>query len=277
MLKAAKVTATDEMITRLHAQCSCSGQATRATPPKISSWIAKFNGEIVGIDIVYPFSGSPPSKTCTKISALMMVCCLTRFCALSILPDLTAQTTSTVFMNDWVRFVGKPRRIILDAGSPGLMGKEWGQLSHVFRWQMISAPPRAPHQNGMLERTFRNLKIAIRAIMSDPAMEPGQTVLTLASIARNHVPHTITGIPPCLAMTGRADLLAGAASTIFDHNPVSDEIAIKQRNAMRNILNARNAVITATAMQALKTCIERQLPGRSREFYPVGSTVQIAD
>ena len=180
-------------------------------------------------------------------------------------------------MSDWVRFVGKPRRIILDAGSPVLRGEEWDRLSHVFCWQMIAAAPRAPHQNGMLERSFRNLKIAVHAIMSDPTMEPGQHVLTLASIARNRVPHLATGIPPALAMTGRADLLAGAASAIFDHDPLSDDIVIKQQDSMRNILNARNAVITATAKQALETCANRQLPDGSRDFFPVGSTAQMAD
>ena len=142
---------------------------------------------------------------------------------------------------------------------------------------MISAPPRAPNQNGMMERSFRNSEIAIHAITTDQSTNPGQDVLTMACIARNHVPHSATGIPPALEMTGRADLLDGAASTIFDHNPSSGDVVIKQANGMRNILNARNDVVEATAKIALETCIDRQLPDRSRALYPIGSTVQIAD
>ena len=47
MLQAAKINVPQQMITRMLTQCSCAGQVTRVTPPKISSWIAKFNGEIV--------------------------------------------------------------------------------------------------------------------------------------------------------------------------------------------------------------------------------------
>ena len=281
MLQAAKVVVPDELITRVPTRCTCAGKVNRVTPPEISPWVAKFNGEIVGLDVVYPFVGSRAEKTTkTKtfgIPALMMVCCLTRFCARSLLIDLKPKTVSEVFMDHWVRFVGKPRRLIMDGGSPGLVGKEWDRLSHVFCFQMINAPARAPNQNGMLERSFRNLKIAVRAILSDPSMKPGQSVLTLASIARNHVPHSATGIPPALAMTGRADLMDGAASTIFDHDPISGDIIVKQQNGIRNIPNARNAIIMSSARQALKTCINRQLPDRSRTFLPIGSTVQIAD
>ena len=90
MLKAAKIAAPQEMITRMLSQRSCSGQVNRVTPPKISSWIAKFNGEIVGLDVAYPFTGSrAQKKPATKtfgLPALMMVCCLARFCSCSLSP-----------------------------------------------------------------------------------------------------------------------------------------------------------------------------------------------
>ena len=164
----------------------------------------------------------------------------------------------------------------MDAGSPGLIGPEWDRLHHVYCWEMIAAPPRDSNQNGMMVRSFRNLEISVRAILTDATMVPGQDVLAMASSARNPVPHSATGIPPALAMTGRADLLAGAASTIFDHDPASGDILVKQQNGMRNILNARNAAIAASARQALKTCDEGQLPDRSRAFYPIGSAGQIS-
>ena len=45
---------------------------------------------------------------------------------------------------------------------------------------------------------------------------------------------------------------------------------------MRNILNARSALIQADANRALVTCAGRNLPGRSQEFPPVGASVRIA-
>ena len=265
------------MITRVLAQCSRSGEVNRSTPPKISSWIAKFNGEIVGIDVVYPFAGSRAHKAFPKIFGLATAFCLTKLCARPAIHDIAEKTTSTAFMNDLVRFFWGTRRIILDAGSPGQIGPECDRLPNAFFWKMIAGPPRAPDQNGVMWRSFRNLKISAHSIMTDPSMIPGKELITLAIISRNHLPRPATGVHPALAITGRVDLLAGAASTIFDHDPVSDDIAIHQQYGMRNILNARNDAIAASARQALKTCIGRHPPYRSRAFYPIGSSVQIAD
>ena len=36
-------------------KCKCHAAVRRITPPAISSWQYKYNGEVVGVDIVYPF------------------------------------------------------------------------------------------------------------------------------------------------------------------------------------------------------------------------------
>ena len=113
--------------------------------------------------------------------------------------------------------------------------------------------------------------------MTDATMTQRKDVLKMASVAINHFPHSVTGGPPALAMTGRADFLAGDASAIFDQDPEAGDIIAKQQNGMRNILNAGNDVIAASARQASETCTERQMPGRSLSFCPVGSTVPIAE
>ena len=71
-----------------------------------------------------------------------------------------------VFVNDWVRTIGKPCRVITDKGAPTLSGAAWADLSHAFGWQMIHAPQFAPQQNGMAERSTRSLKIAAKHIIS---------------------------------------------------------------------------------------------------------------
>lgn len=134
-------------------------------------------------------------------------------------------------MNDWVRSVGNPRRAILDAGPPGLIGPKWGR-------GMVAASHRYPNQNGMFGRSFRNSNIDARSIMTDASMIPGQDVIHMAGISRNHAPHSATGIPPALSTTGRDDLSAGDSSVIFDHDPASGDILAKQQNGLRNIPNA---------------------------------------
>ena len=62
-----------------------------------------------------------------------------------------------------------------------------------------------PRQNGLAERSMGSVKVDAQSIMADESLRPGQDVPTVATIARHHTPHTIAGIPPALAMTGRAD------------------------------------------------------------------------
>ena len=127
-------------------KCTCSPNANRITPPEISSRIAKFNGEIVGIDVIYPSSNCKRNVDGRKITALMMICCLSRFCACAIQHSLNWGDVSATFVNDWVRAVGNPGGIIMDRGSPGMLGELRMGLSHAPPWGMIPAPARTPHQ-----------------------------------------------------------------------------------------------------------------------------------
>ena len=79
----------------------------------------------------------------------------------------------------------------------------------------------------------------------------------------NHAPHTITGLPPAMEMLGSSDILSGFAQAAFNRNPDSTIPVVKQMNALRNITNARNAVIQADANYAIKTCDIRPTKGRS--------------
>ena len=150
--------------------------------------ISKYNGEIVGIGVAYPFVGDRLYNIGGGVTALLIVCVLARFCVCSILENILAQTTTSTLMNDWARFIGKPRLDVMDNGSPGMTGPAWDRLSHVYGWKLTSVPPRTPHQNGLVERCMRSIKIAAQSIMTDEAVKPTQDVLTMATIARNHPP-----------------------------------------------------------------------------------------
>ena len=85
------------------------------------------------------------------------------------------------------------------------------------------------------------------------------------TIARNHTPHTIAGIRPALAMTGRTDMLAVCGAKIWYNDPESvGDVAAREQNSMRNIPNARNAAIAASSRHALETLLSRNLPGRGK-------------
>ena len=190
--------------------------------------------------------------------------------------DVRSATLINTLVNDWIRPLGKPRRIILDHGSPGMYGGEWGDFPNTYAIQLVHATPGAPYQDGLFERVVRSMETAVRAIMTEEKKLPSHRMLNQAAMARNHVPHTATGLPPALAMAGRCDQLVGHAATSWAHDPASTDPAAAQAGAMRNILNGRTAVLKADANRALTTCINRNLPDRSPHFYPLGATVQIA-
>ena len=284
LLKFAQCQVNIEQISRIHAKCGCVRSVHRITPPVVTSWIARFSGEIVAMDIIYPFTefgkdndSRLPSQRIATNPALLIVDSLTRFITCSLLADLTAATVTQAFLRDWVMHFGKPKRIILDQGGPGFTGHEWEKLSHVFGWQYIKAPTKMSHQNGLAERSVRTLKAAIQSIaINEGHMELNQNTITLAVIAKNHAPHAVTGLPPAFAMTGRCDIASGAATCTWEHDPLSHDALIPQVNAVRKIIEARNEIMRKDAEHAVKTSLNHNLPDGKGQFIPIGSSVQIA-
>ena len=172
---------------------------------------------------------------------------------------------------------GSQKRIILDQGGPGLDGKEREELSHIFGRQYIRAPVRTPHQNGLAGRTVRSLRAAVRSIVQNGnRTQPSQALLTLAVVAKNHAPRAVTGLPPDFAMTGRFDITSGASTCMWEHDPMSHDSLIPQMNALRKILEARNAAIQADSQRAIRACLNHNLRDRGAQHFPIGSSVQLA-
>ena len=282
LLKFGRCQVNQEQINRIHTKCGCTRSVHRVTPPVVSSWVARFSGEIVAMDIIYPFTefgidSKLPAARIPTTPALLVVDSSTRFITCTLLKDVTTQTATQTFLHDWVMHFGKPKRIILDQGGPGFAGHEWENLSHVFGWQYIKAPTRASHQNGLAERSVRSLKAAIQSIaLSDGHLELTRGVITLAVIAKNHAPRTVTGLPPAFAMTGRCDIVSGSSTCMWQRDPLSHDSFIPQMNSLRKILDARNAITKADSEYAIKTCLNHNLPDGKGAFFPIGSSVQIA-
>ena len=209
--------------------------------------------------------------------ALLTIDSLSRFINCSLLINRSSIHAGQVFMNDWARTIGNPRRIFTVRGGPTLSGASWAELSHAFGWEMIHAPQFPSHQNGSDERSTRSLKIAIKNIISATgALGPSQEIVTQAVIAKNHVPHAVTGLPPALVMTGRGDFLPGHGRAAFTHGPEQHDAITRVNNSTSVILNARNAIITADSNYAIKTMLNRKSPGRFMSHFFPGASVQIA-
>ena len=194
-----------------------------------------FCGDIFGIDFVYPFVGKRAGINGIRFPAPLIVDGLPRFAICALIQDCRAVTITGTLLNDRVRPLGKPRRITPDNGPPGMVGLEWGDMSHTYCTQLANAPKQTTQQNGQAGKVVRPLKIDIRHLQLGAALMPSQSILTPVDMARNHVPRTAPGIPPALATTGRCDMLAGRASTAWNLDHQSADPAARQANAMRNI------------------------------------------
>ena len=190
--------------------------------------------------------------------------------------DIKAISLTSTLLNDRVRPPGKHRRIIADNGPHGMIGVEWCVLPRNYCSQLVQDPKETPHQNGLFGSVVCPIGISPMQVLLDMSLHPPQSLLTQVAMTRNHVPHTATGILPEIAMTGRCELLAGHAATAWNHDPLSVDPAVRHVNSIRNIPNARNAIVTEDARRAPITCADRNLPDRSHEFAPVGFSVQIA-
>ena len=131
LVKFGRCTADSKQIDRLYKKCGRRRSVRRIAPPSVSSWLARFSGEIFAIDIIYPFAGEGPMGLFRKpypiTPALIAVDSMTRFATCALSKDLTSAEVSQTFMKDWAMHFGKPKRIILGQGGPGLTGEEWGR------------------------------------------------------------------------------------------------------------------------------------------------------
>ena len=96
--------------------------AQRITPPQVAFWLGKYNGEIVALGIISPFTDCSEEKIAAGYPDLFAIGGLSRFINCTLLINRASIRAGQAFLNDWVRTVGKPRRIITDKGCPTLSG-----------------------------------------------------------------------------------------------------------------------------------------------------------
>ena len=54
LLRAAHIQVDHQQLHELYRKCGCADSVYRITPPQVSCWMAKYNGEIVGVGIISP-------------------------------------------------------------------------------------------------------------------------------------------------------------------------------------------------------------------------------
>ena len=152
----------EAQILRVNQRCGCQRSVHRITPPVVSSWIDRFSGEVVAIDVIRPFMDIGPEglfpkwKATGEIPALIAIDSLTRFITCQILKSANSETASRLFVNDWVKHFGKPKK---DHFGPG---KSWAgrwRMGNVesHLWMTIHPSASSRRSPKRTSRTFRSV------------------------------------------------------------------------------------------------------------------------
>ena len=167
--------------------------------------------------------------------------------------------------------------IIAYNGSPGMTGAEWGELPHTH----LLHSSRLCAKTGTPTEWIGGARDQVTEICTSTAVDgPGNHDIA------NIIDPCQDGAKPCSPYCHRdpagarndrkGRFIGWRASAAWNHDQGPINPAVRQAYAMRNISNARSALIQADSNRALVTCSNRNLPGRSHEFRPVGPSVQIA-
>lgn len=114
----------------------------------------------INIDLIGPLPTSAGNRYCLT--------CIDRFSrwptAIPI-PDISAHTVATAFINGWVALYGVPERITTDLGRQ-FESNLFQELTNTLGIQHLRTTAYHPQANGMIERWHRSLKNAIKCYAS---------------------------------------------------------------------------------------------------------------
>ena len=79
LLKAGARVVGETKIRRVRRRFVCRGVVGRITPPEITGRKARINGEIIGIDVIYPFVGCKEGIEWDNFTAILIADCVARF------------------------------------------------------------------------------------------------------------------------------------------------------------------------------------------------------
>ena len=89
--------------------------------------MAQYNGEILAVDIFYPFRESHPEVKWGGFPSLISAGSLSRYVNCSAIGEFSGENALTAFLDDLFSTDGIPCRILMDNGGPGLRSKDWAE------------------------------------------------------------------------------------------------------------------------------------------------------
>jgi hypothetical protein len=126
---------------------------------------------------------------------------LSRWISFMPMNNTGAETTSRVFLKEWVCTYGPPRKILTDRGR-NFVSAYFQGLAKLLGAKPVNTVAYRPQANGMNERTHRDLHFFLSQIMEGMERMNWDTHLKLAAWVHNSAVHTALKISPYEMVTG---------------------------------------------------------------------------
>jgi hypothetical protein len=194
---------------------------------------------------------------------------------ISFLPmnNTSAETTSRVFLKDWICVYGPPKKILTDRGR-NFVSAYFQGLAKLLGAKPVNTVAYRPQANGMNERTHRDLHFFLSTIMEGCERENWDTHLRMAAWAHNSAVHSALKISPYEMVTG---------VTPSPHRmwlpEKSEEFSEEKIHEYFGIRKNRLEHIRSTAMKAIEKgqagFLKSQENKRKPRMYEIGQKVWV--
>ncbi len=234
------------------AQCdTCGANKPPPSNPRAPLGSMQVGGTFdrLGTDIIGPL---PVTK---RNNRYILVCtdAFTKWCEIFAIPDITAETTARVILNEVIWRYGTPITIHSDQGS-NYQSKPFTELCELLEVRKTRTSVRNPKCNGQTERLNKTLVRMIRAYLKDQS-EWDLNLGCLASAYRS-TPHQSTGVTPNLLMFGREVRLP--AEIVFGSETVRKNEVVSSYGAYVEQLKSTMQHAHDVARKNLNACAKRQ-------------------
>lgn len=183
----------------------------------------------VNIDLIGPLPTSAGNRYCLT--------CIDRFSrwptAIPI-PDITAHTVATAFVNGWIALYGVPEKITTDLGRQ-FVSSLFEELTNTFGIRHLRTTAYHPQANGMIERWHRTLKSSIKCY----ATNDWCFVLPLVLLGLRATVKPDIGASPAELLYGTQLRLPGEFFTQSKTKESQTEFVKKLRQAMSELRTAK--------------------------------------